>query len=197
MIKHIFFLLLCSSLLIGCVENSNNLILADFKPVALSTKEQQDSFIYTFIRHAGKLHKKANDSSKFIDFFDEYYMELASKHELLYLAPDFKDGYTYFCLSRIAPSLTVKKVAVAGRLKFDDTDSLVHYEEIYRTWKMLPDELTRKNDLLFSMLLNGEDLSPYYNNNSGEEEWIEFPDGAIRFDVNLRKWTGNVELYEE
>ena len=196
MIKHIFLLLLSTALFVGCVDNSKKLILADFKPVDLPTKEQQDSFIYTFIRHAGKLHKKANDSSKFTNFFDEYYLALASKHELLYLAPDFKDGYTYFCLSRIAPSLTVKKVAVAGRLKFDDNDSLIHYEEIYRTWKMLPDELEKKNDLLFSMLLKGEDLSPYYNHNSGDEEWIEFPDKNIHFDTNLRKWTG-LSLYEE
>jgi hypothetical protein len=87
-------------------------------------------------------------------------------------------------------------VAVAGRLKFDDNDSLIHYEEIYRTWKMLPDELEKKNDLLFSMLLKGEDLSPYYNHNSGDEEWIEFPDKNIHFDTNLRKWIG-LSLYEE
>jgi hypothetical protein len=123
-------------------------------------------------------------------------LDLAHKHELVYLVPDYNDGYTYFCLFRIAPSLVVKKVALAGRLKLSSNGSIEYYEEIYRTWKMLPDELEKKNDLLFSMLLKGEDLSPYYNHNSGDEEWIEFPDKNIHFDTNLRKWIG-LSLYEE
>lgn len=159
------------------------------------TPEQQDSFTYAIIRHLGKLHKKANHTTKFDAFFDEYYQELTQKHTLLYYIPQHTDGYTYFCFIRQAPSLYQKKVAIAGKLLWNQDGTLKHYEELYRTWKMPEEELLDKNETLFSMLIEGKDLSPYYNHRSGDEEWIEFPDSMVRFDTQLKRWITQNPLY--
>jgi hypothetical protein len=152
------------------------------------TINEEKQFKSSIIRHIGKLHKKANHTNKFDPFFDSYYHDLETKHELVYYVKNHSDGFDYFCFTRIAPSLKVKKVAIAGKVKKSDNGELIHYEEIYRTWKMEPEELKQKNDRLFMMLLQGKDLSPYYNHLSGEEEWIEFPDKDVVYDIEARRW---------
>ena len=67
-------------------------------------------------------------------------------------------------------------------------DSIVYYEEICRTWKMEEDELKTKTAMLFNMVINEEDLSPYLTKNSSPEFYIEFPDDINFFDVNERIW---------
>jgi hypothetical protein len=155
--------------------------------VVLTVNEEKE-FKNSIIRYIGKLHKKANHTNKFDSFFDSYYEDLLHKHELVYYVKNHHDGFDYFCFTRIAPSLKIKKVAIAGRVKKSDTGDIIHYEEVYRTWKMEPDELKKKNDQLFTMLLQGKDLSPYYNHLSGEEEWIEFPDKDVVYDIEARRW---------
>jgi hypothetical protein len=169
----------------ACNPTSN---LAKYKAEKNLNPAQINEFKYKIIRYSGKLPKKGNHDNKFDSFFDDYYQDLANKHELKYYVPKHTDGYTYFCTYRVAPSLKIKKVALAGRLILDESGSISHYEEIYRTWKFEEEELTRKNDYLFAKLLKGEDLSPYFNHNSGDEEWIEFPDKNVVFDIKLRRW---------
>jgi hypothetical protein len=179
------FLLLFLPFFFAC--NSSDSI-ASFAADKQLTQEKQDEFKRAIIRFTGKLHKKATHETKFDPFFSEYYHNLASNHTLLYYVPLHSDGFTYFSMKRIAPSMQLKEVAITGRVKFDESDSLVYYEELYRTWKMTPEVLTKKNNILFAKLLKGEDLTPYYNHMSGEEEWIEFPDKDIQFDVEARRW---------
>jgi hypothetical protein len=48
--------------------------------------------------------------------------------------------------------------------------------------------LKEKSLMLFSKMVLGGDLSPYYPQNSAKEEFIEFPDGFVVYDVGERKW---------
>jgi hypothetical protein len=99
-----------------------------------------------------------------------------------------KNGDEYFLVSRIAPSLKVKKVAVGVKMKRDDQGNLLDYEEVFRTWKFEIPEMQQKGLMLFDKMVRGEDLSAYYPQNSGEEEYIEFPDERVFYDVNERRW---------
>lgn len=191
--KNIFQFLAFSLFIFISACNSNDSLRSFEADKQLST-EQQLAFKTQIIRFVGKLHKKATHESKFDPFFSEYYHELAKKHTLLYYVPNAPDGFTYFSIKRIAPSMKLKEVAIAGRVKFNSQNEITYYEEIYRTWKMEPKELNTKNNILFSKLLKGEDLSPYYNHMSGDEEWIEFPDKDIQFDVESRRWLRDGEF---
>jgi hypothetical protein len=147
---------------------------------------QQKQILYSTIRYLGHLPKKGSHENKFDPQFDEYYSKLALDYTLE--AYYKKNDEEYFLVSRIAPSLKVKKVAVGVKMKRDGDGDLVHYEEVFRTWKFEIPEMQEKGLLLFDKMVKGEDLSPYYPQNSGAEEFIEFPDEKIYYDVNERRW---------
>jgi hypothetical protein len=147
---------------------------------------QQKQILYTTIRYLGHLPKKGSHENKFDPQFDEYYSKLALDYTLEgYYKKNDKE---YFLVSRIAPSLKVKKVAVGVKMKRDDQGNLLHYEEVFRTWKFEIPEMQQKGLMLFDKMVRGEDLSAYYPQNSGEEEFIEFPDEKVFYDVNERRW---------
>jgi hypothetical protein len=151
----------------------------------LSEKEQSQ-ILYTTIRYLGHLPKKGTHENKFEAVFDEYYSNLVLDFDFEAYYP--KDGYEYFLVSRIAPSLKVKKVAVGVKMKRNQTGELEYYEEVFRTWKFEIPEMQEKGLMLFDKMVNGEDLSPYYIQNSAPEEFIEFPDEKVYFDVEDKKW---------
>ena len=155
----------------------------------LSTKADRDSFKYSIIRYVGKLPKRATDTTKFDHTFDEDYKELARISYLDKYYKNPKDGYIYFETRRLAPSMqTPLYVSTGGRLKYNDKDSITEYEEIYRTWKLPVDKLEEKTAVFFHKMVQGEDLSPYYTDNIGDMEHIEFPDKHNSYNKQKRKW---------
>lgn len=151
----------------------------------LSTSKKQQVLLTT-VRYLGHLPKKGTHENKFDAVFDEYYSKLALDFTLE--AYFEKDGYEYFLASRIAPSLKVKKVATGVKMQRDSDGNLTYYEEVFRTWKFEIPEMQEKGLMLFDRMVNGGDLSPYYPQNSGAEEYIEFPDGKVYYDPSSRRW---------
>jgi hypothetical protein len=158
----------------------------EYSPDKFLTKKEQNQVLYTTIRYLGHLPKKGTHENKFEAQFDEYYSKLAMDFDFEAYFP--KDGYEYFLVSRIAPSLKVKKVAVGIKMKRNQTGELEHYEEVFRTWKFEIPEMQEKSLMLFDKMIKGEDLSPYYIQNSAPEEFIEFPDDKVYFDVEEKRW---------
>ncbi len=151
------------------------------------TPQRQDVVMSKIIRYVGRKPDKATDSTKFLSKHDEHYLAQMAKHKLnLYFVNDEKDHF--FLISRIAPSIHVKHVATGGRFKMSEMDSLVEYEEIFRTWKMPYDTLMNRAGLLFDKMVKGESLESYFTKNSGGVEYIEFPDDNVYYDKQARKW---------
>ncbi len=148
-----------------------------------------DSFLYRIARYVAPLVKQASHENKFDSRFDELYLHgvKALRLEAYHAA---SDGYQYFLVSRIAPSVKEKRVATGGRLKLDGaTGDIVGYEEIFRTWKMEEPVFTSRTALLFEKMVSGEDLSPYYTVNTGDSSlYIEFPDEHTIYDKQQRVW---------
>jgi hypothetical protein len=149
--------------------------------------DTMDQALEIIIKYAAPLPKKATYETRFKEDFNEYYQDQKSKHSFDYYYFDQNTKRYYFSISRVAPSLYEKKVAVSGYYILSDSGELSDYEEVYRTWKMSPDELLKKNSKLFLTLVKGGDLSPYYIENN-DEEWIEFPDAKVAYDKVNRKW---------
>jgi hypothetical protein len=147
---------------------------------------QQKQILYTTIRYLGHLPKKGSHENKFDPQFDEYYRKLVLDYTLE--AYYKNNDEEYFLVSRIAPSLQLKKVALGVKMKRDGDGKLLYYEEVFRTWKFEIPEMKEKGLLLFNKMIKGEDLRPYYPQNSGAEEFIEFPDEKVYYDVNERRW---------
>ncbi|HSK12157.1 MAG TPA: hypothetical protein VK907_03025 [Phnomibacter sp.] len=153
---------------------------------------EQYEFIYSTIRYIGHLPGKANHSSKFLADFDDHYRELAKRHQLRFYGK--ANGEEYFIITRIAPSLTEKYVAIGGRVKFKEgTRSVEDIEEIFRTWKMPLPELLPVAEKLLREAIAGKDLSKYYPENSGDAYIIEFPNSEVRYDKPNRVWVSTRE----
>jgi hypothetical protein len=178
------------TLLYSCKDNYA------LKPASDQLSESEiDSIKYSVIRYVGKLPGKANHGTKFNVDFDEYYIDLVKKHDLVYFVKNNKDDHYYFLFTRIAPSLHLKKVAIGGKLRVED-GKLTYYEESFRTWKMLVPELEEKMNLIFKDYLDGKDLSKYYTKNSNGIEYIEFPDDQNYFDSEKRIWVSSIDFME-
>jgi hypothetical protein len=152
----------------------------------LSEKEIS-MFKNQIVRYFEGSPKHVNRSQIFDSEHDSYYQAKANSADLMHYYVD-KDGFTYFAVARIAPSLKFKKVATIGRLKMGK-DSLIYYEEICRTWKMDLPELSSKTKILFDNIVNKKDVSKYYTKNSQPDYWIEFPDEKNFYNTKDRAWS--------
>ena len=153
----------------------------------LNPKEQSD-FKYSIVRYVDDLARNASQSTKFDTIYNAEYKKRASSMDLLFYHNDSLHKIVFFAVTKIAPSLKLKKVATVGHIKYDNNGAITKYEEGFRTWKMEPNELKKKTKLLFTKYLNKEDLSNYYTANSNPEFYIEFPDEATSFDTITRSW---------
>jgi len=157
-----------------------------YSPDKYLSEKEQSQILYTTIRHLGHLPKKGTHENKFDAVFDEYYSNLVLDFNF---EAYYKDGgFEYLLVSRIAPSLIEKKVAIGIKIKRNQTGELEYYEEVFRTWKFEIPEMQEKGLMLFDKIVKGEDLSPYYIQNSAPEEFIEFPDDKVYFDVEEKRW---------
>ncbi len=175
------FFLLAAALLSGCQQKKT------YSPEKWLTTSEQAAFTYSIIRYVAALPRHATYENRFEQRFDTAYQALAAKTYLDKYYPA-EDGYVYFEVRRLAPSLKIKYNATGGRMRVDSSGRITEYEEVYRTWKMEEELLLQKTTLLFPKMVAGEDLSPYYTENSGDELVIEFPDKNVIYNTTDRRW---------
>lgn len=160
----------------------------EIDPDAYMDEQAQQEFLYSISRYTSKYPSKADEINKWESRFDAAYAEKASRQKLTFFYHDSTSGTTYYLLSAIAPSIHEKYVGYAGKFQPTEEDPLHGYVEVFRTWKMFPDEHREKSEMLFRKMIQGEDLTPYYTANSGGAEYIEFPDSETWYDAEARIW---------
>ena len=159
---------------------------ANYNPNDHLTAATKDEVMTKLIRYLAKPPENTSDVEKFEKQYDEYYLDKMSRAKLEFYFP--ADGETYFLISQQAASLFGQRHATGGKFKLNDKGELVEYEEIFRTWKMMPDTLVRRGGMLFDRMVKGESLEPYWTKNSKGEEYVEFPDPNVYYDKAERKW---------
>jgi hypothetical protein len=158
-----------------------------YNPDSHLTVLEQDSIVWRMMRYIARPPEGLLYEERFYKGYDKYYHEQQALHKLEAYYIDGQKTH-YFMLTRKAPSLFGKYVATGGKMKFTDKGKLVEYEEVFRTWKMIPDTLKRRSMFLFDKMVKGEALTPYYTENSNGVEYIEFPDKRNYFDIPSRRW---------
>ena len=175
-------LLICFSLVltISCRQEK------DYNPTTHITVPQRDQMMDKVIRYMARAPEGISYEERFYKAYDDHYNEQRKLHRL---DAYYIDGQIHFFLvSRPAPSMTEKRVAIGGMLEMDANGKLTRYEEVFRTWKMEPDTLTKRGTFLFDRMVRDEDLVPYYSSKSGNTDFIEFPDDRTYFDRTKRIW---------
>ncbi len=149
-----------------------------YDPNTYLSAREKAAVMTSIIRYAGRPPESLSEK--------EHYEELLRKARFEKYFVQGEDYY--FLISQPAPSLVEKRHATGGRFKLNDKGELTEYEEIFRTWKMIPDTLKRRSSFLFDKMVKQESLVPYYTKNSDGVEYIEFPDDRVVYDKNKRKW---------
>jgi hypothetical protein len=150
------------------------------------TVKEKDAIVQTLVRYVAKGPENVPASERFHTKYDSFYREKASHIRLEQYYPG--DDQFYFLISQPASSLIEKRNATGGRFKLNDKGEMTEYEEVFRTWKMVPDTLRTRSYLLFKNMVEGKSLEPFYTKNSGGVEYIEFPDDRTFYDVSARQW---------
>jgi len=179
-IKGVTFLLMLLIGAAGCTSNIDSI-----NPDDHLSKTEKEAVKKAIIRYIAKPSDDEEPGQRFTSKFDKYYNEQAASATLEFYA--VKDDYHYYLISQPAPSMIKKRHATAGRFKLNDKGEIMEYEEIFRTWKMKPEDLTARSKILFTKLIRGESLEKYYTKNSGDQ-YIEFPDDRTYYDREAREW---------
>lgn len=158
----------------------------DYNPDKHLTVQQQDLLMDRIIRYIARAPEGVTPEERFNRSYDEHYDDQRRRHRLDALYAD--DHTYYFLVSRVAPSLTEKRLAIGGKVEMDENQRITYYEESFRTWKMEPDTLIKRSLFLFDRMVRGENLEPYYSSRSGNTDYIEFPDDRTYFDTEKRIW---------
>lgn len=166
-------------LLLQCTNNKN------YDPGLTLSPQEKDELKMKVIRYVAKPPENVGPEEKFKPEYNLYYQERASQCILEQYA--ILNELHYFLISQPAPSLTEKRHATGGSFRLDSDGSLQDYEEVFRTWKMVPDTLRERSYLLFDKMVNKEPLDPFYSKKMGDR-YIEFPDDNTYFDKASRSW---------
>ncbi|MCH8568298.1 MAG: hypothetical protein LAT67_08545 [Balneolales bacterium] len=183
----LLFILMALSALIafGCDNKEEN--PEALRPLEL-TLEEQAAVIESIIRYAGRMPAAATINTRYAPEFDEEYRLRAAEHTLDFIFADTVKGKTYLLISRDARSLHARRIATGIEVSYNEYNEIESYKEHFRTWAMAAPELDEKGFKLFKLMKNGADLSPYYPENSGSEEYIEFPNSSVIFNTKSRSW---------
>lgn len=157
----------------------------DYDPDKSLSPPERDKLKMTIIRYVAKSPENVTDADRFKSEHDPYYQQRASR---CILEQYFKKGDTqYFLVTQPAPSLVEKRHATGGMLVLNEDGRIEKYEEIFRTWKMVPDTLRQRSYFLFDKMVKGESLERYSSQVTGDK-YIEFPDQHTYYDKAKREW---------
>jgi hypothetical protein len=174
-------ILLSIAVVLACCQSDK-----DYRPASHLSAQQQEDLLKDVIRYVARSPEGVLPEQRTDTRYDSHYEEQRRLHRLDAYYVD--DNVNYFLVSRVAPSLTEKRVAIGGRLEKDDNGTISYYEEVFRTWKMEPDTLARRSLFLFDVMVRDEDLTQYYTSKTGNTDYIEFPDDRTFYDTNQRIW---------
>lgn len=172
--------MICLWGIISCVTKD------PYDPDKYLSAEEKDSVLNMIIRYVTERPKGVSDEGKFDVRHNTWYERKISEARLERFYKE--DTRCYFLVSQPAPSLTVKRHATGGWFVCNKDGNLTGYEEVFRTWKMVPDTLKVRGPLLFARMVRGESLEPFYTKNSKGKEFIEFPDDLVYYDQPSRAW---------
>jgi hypothetical protein len=165
---------------LSCQETST------YNPDEYLQSVQKDQFLYNIGRYIAKLPNQVSHNQKFDKKYDGYYQEEMKKYKIQHYFIS-ADSTHYFLVTRPAPSLYEKRVAIGGLIRFDNEGKIATYEEVFRTWKMKEEELRKKGQLLFTSMVEKGNVDQYLADTT-EDEWVEFPDERNYFDKASKRW---------
>lgn len=178
--RRIIILMLLAGTVVSCSDSNRK-----NKASESLTPSEADAVKKAIIRFVSKAPDGTSGNEKFDAKYNAYYEENAKRCFLEFYT--VKDNYHYFLVTQPAASMVEKRHATGGRFALNDKGEVTEYEEIFRTWKMTPQDLRTKSEIIFNDMVAGESLERYYTKHAGDK-YIEFPDDRTYYDKEARAW---------
>ncbi|MDI1233616.1 MAG: hypothetical protein PSX81_04990 [bacterium] len=184
--KKIIITLSIIVILYSCNKNSNY-ALANYSI-------NYDGLLDTILPHFSKLHDSIPESQRFLPKNKHFMM--VHKVERQYQWQHYtesKNGYCYFMVSRLEPSIKADKYAsICGRFKRNSVGAIdsSSYEELFWTWKMKMPELKEKSLVLFTSIVETGNVDAYLP--EVNENWVMFPDKNVSYDKSTQTWKSKI-----
>jgi hypothetical protein len=182
----LIIIFVCFLPVIACNNNER------FDPRGHFSSSGEKEFLLRLMPYVTKLPRGVSPEQRFDPGLRNFYSDEVMKYTLHSYFFSTRDSFAYFLITRPAPSLYEKRIAIGGRLKQDRKGNITGYEEIFWTFKMEPAELSAKAGKLFGEMVEGKSLEQYMPGKA-TGEWIEFPDGRIYFDKRSASWKTRVQ----
>lgn len=181
MMKRIF--ILCA--IVACIAQSCSNTSDNIKAGEVLSPSEMLAIKKSIIRYIAKAPDGVSGESRFDPKFNDYYDGKLKECFLELYA--VRDADNYFLVTQPAASLVEKRHATGGRFVLNDKGEITGYEEIFRTWKMKPEDLKVRYEVLFKDMIAGKSLERYYTKHAGDK-YIEFPDDKVYYDKEERTW---------
>jgi hypothetical protein len=179
----VFLAFLISIVIVSCSTPS----VKEYNASSHFTEAQSAELLMKLIPYSAKLPNGYNYTQRFDKALDSFYIEEIKKYTLEKYYFSENDSTHYFLVSRIAPSLYEKRIAIAGKYETNNHGDITNYEEAFWTFKMKLPELEQKSEVLFNDYVSGNDLSKYLPGKTNDE-WIEFPDAHSYYNKTEQRW---------
>lgn len=155
-------------------------------------KVDYDGLLDTIIPHFAKLHDSIPDNQRFLPKNKQFMLvhKVERQYEWMHYTEEKDDGYCYFMVSRLEPSIKNDKYAsICGRFKRDKFHAIdsASYEELFWTWKMLKPQLKEKSLVLFRQMVEKGNVDEFLPGVK-QDEWIMFPDNNVYYDKTSQSW---------
>jgi hypothetical protein len=164
-----------------------------YSPDSSLSEATQDSILQKIVRYSAKLPPHSNHLTKFNTEFDGYYERAFELYNMRYHFA--KQDTHFFLLMRNARSLWPAHEALGCKLVTNSKGQIIEYEEIFRTWKMAEDSLAERGLFLFELMVQNEDLKPYYTSFQGDR-YIEFPNDRFFFNKLTKTWQAKSDFID-
>jgi len=149
-----------------------------------------DGVLDTIMPHFAGLHDSITGAQRFLPKNKAYMKVHKQERQYEWLHYTEKEGYAYFMISRLQPSIKRDKYsAICGRFQRDKNGAIdsASYEELFWTWKMKKDSLFVKSAKLFKTVVETGDISQYTPEKSAGY-WVEFPSRYVYYDKPSQTW---------
>lgn len=168
----------------------------NYSPSQYLTEESSKVLLRKLIPYSSKLPNGFDYKNRFDTRLDSFYTKEVENYKMEKYYISSKDSFHYFLISRPAPSLFEKRIAIGGKFKKDASENVTAFEESFWTFKMKKEEFEKKTATLFSYYVEGKDLSAFLSKNTSEE-WIEFPDDKCHYNKTEQRWVVDDKLQEK
>lgn len=188
--KPLKIILFLSAILAGCnisVQREKEPEKQNFRIENYIAPDQIDTLLTDIVTYIGVKPRAATSQTRFEPRFRQFYVKQALQFKMLFFYINDQGEHFYY-LIRPARSTSGSTRGVGGRFRFEK-NKIADFEEIFNTPVSDPERLSVIGAELFQeMILTGN-----VDRFSGNRQFIEWPDGRLKYHKGLNEWRYDVQ----